>query len=141
AELRSLVIARAVRRPEAGEPACVIVAWRRGHEPPAPGDGLGGRAEVTGEGAATELAEQVQAPAVGGPGAREPTGMSGARGEGAETQTPRDENRRWDAHIILRGIVTELAGGVIAPAIRRPGTREPTGKPAARGKGAEAEAT
>jgi hypothetical protein len=79
----------------------------------------------------------VQAPAVGRPGAREPAGVTEARGEGAEAQAPGHGDRRG---AIRRGAGAELTPAVVAPAVGRPGAREPAGPSVACGEGAEAQA-
>src|SRR5258705_1929693 len=106
-----------------------------GAEAQAPGDG---HRRGTGRSrAVAELAVEVGAPAIGRPGAREPAVVSAAGGQGGEGQAPSDGDRREPRR--YHRPVAELPRSIIAPAVSRPGAREPAGVTDAGGEWAEAQ--
>src|SRR5207247_8100595 len=120
AELAVAVVAPAVSRPDAREPAGVAelavkaTGGARGERAEAqpPGD-RDRRCAIRGRTGA-ELALAVVPPAVGRPGVRDPAGVAAARGEGAEAQAPGDGDRCCAARARAGA---ERAVGVVAPPV------------------------
>src|SRR5205823_2035271 len=88
------------------------------------------------ERAAAQLAGVVAAPAVSGPGPREPTSVAQGPGEGAEAQPAGDRDRN---RTIGGRAVAQLAVDVGAPAVRRPGAGKAARVRPPRSEGAEAQ--